>query len=166
MTKFRTKKAHAFKGAAVLIIAALIALVFTGCQQKADTKSFKVTFAEKGQGGKLTAEVDGKGRTSPIKIEKDKTVIFKAKADAGYEVGNWKIEPSKCKFETGGTPGETTAALKVTEDVTVTVTFAVLGSGRGGTLPAPTPADKTYTIDGISFTSATGKLCVVRCKQR
>lgn len=40
MTKFKTnKKALAFKGAAVLIIAALLALVFTACKQPAGAKS-------------------------------------------------------------------------------------------------------------------------------
>ena len=132
------------KGAAALIIAALIALLasamlFTGCQQKATAATFKVTFEVSGGGGKLTAKVKNKEIYSSKKVEKNETVTFYAAPDSGYEVAGWKIEPNKCKFETGGKPGNTEATLAVSEDVKVTVTFTTSSSGGGGgNTPTPT----------------------------
>ena len=58
MTKLRTnKKAHAFRGAAALITAALFtlaAMAFTACKQPAEptaTSKYKVTFSVNGGGG-------------------------------------------------------------------------------------------------------------------
>ena len=140
--KFRTHNKK--KRAAALIIAALIALLasamfFTGCQQKATAATFKVTFEVSGGGGKLTAKVKNKEIYSSKKVEKNETVTFYAAPDSGYEVAGWKIEPNKCKFETGGKPGNTEATLTVSEDVKVTVTFTTSSSGGGGgNTPTPT----------------------------
>ena len=140
--KFRTH--NKTKGAAALITAALIALLasamlFTGCQQKATAATFKVTFEVSGGGGKLTAKVKNKEIYSSKKVEKNETVTFYAAPDSGYEVAGWKIEPNKCKFETGGKPGNTEATLAVSEDVKVTVTFTTSSSGGGGgNTPTPT----------------------------
>ena len=64
-------------------------------------------------------------------------ITFTAKADAGYVVDKWTVTPSEA-LKTGGTEGSETATVKVTADTTVTVTFKT--------------EDKTYTVDGVSFT--------------
>ena len=56
MTKCRTnKKVHTFRGAAALIIAAFLTLLFTGCPNangnKPATSKYKVTFNVDGGGG-------------------------------------------------------------------------------------------------------------------
>ena len=56
MTKLRTgTKAHTFRGAAVLIIAAFLTLLFTGCPNangnKPATSKYKVPFNVDGGGG-------------------------------------------------------------------------------------------------------------------
>ena len=58
MTKLRTgKKAHTFRGAAALIIAAFLTLLFTGCPNangnKLATPKYTVTFSVDGGGGPL-----------------------------------------------------------------------------------------------------------------
>ena len=87
---------------------------------------YTLTFGVDGANGTLKATVDGETATeaSPISVEKDKTVTFTAEPDAGYEVGIWSV--SNGAFVSGGEPGDETAELKVTEDVTVTVTFIPL----------------------------------------
>ena len=56
MTKFRTgKKAYAFRGAAALITAAFLTLLFTACPNangnKPTTPKYQVTFSVNGGGG-------------------------------------------------------------------------------------------------------------------
>ena len=56
MTKLRTgKKAHTFRGAAALIIAVFLTLLFTGCPNahgnKLATPKYQVTFNVDGGGG-------------------------------------------------------------------------------------------------------------------
>ena len=56
MTKLRTdKKAHTFRGAAALITAAFLVLLFTGCPNangsKPVTPKYKITFSVDGGGG-------------------------------------------------------------------------------------------------------------------
>ncbi|WP_253727230.1 leucine-rich repeat domain-containing protein [Treponema socranskii] len=48
-------------------------------------------------------------------------LIFRAEPDAGYAVDKWTV--SSGSFLAGGTDGSTSATLKITEAVTVTVTF-------------------------------------------
>ena len=87
---------------------------------------YTLTFGVDGANGTLKATVDGETATeaSPISVEKDKTVTFTADPDPEYEVGIWSV--SNGAFVSGGEPGDKTAELKVTEDVTVTVTFIPL----------------------------------------
>ena len=82
---------------------------------------YTVTFGVDGANGTLKATVDGSEINSGNKVEKGKSVVFTAEPDAGYEVGIWSV--SNGAFVSGGEPGDETAELKVTEDVTVTVTF-------------------------------------------
>ena len=85
---------------------------------------YTVTFGVDGANGTLKATVDGSEINSGNKVEKSKSVVFTAEPDAGYEVGIWSV--SNGAFVSGGEPGDKTAELKVTEDVTVTVTFIPL----------------------------------------
>ena len=99
MTKFKTrnKKTHAFRGAAALITAAILALAFIGCKQPVGAKldesgtsthKHKVTFSVEGTpvNGTLTAKVGSAQVTSGNTVEQGKTVTFTAKANAGYRV--------------------------------------------------------------------------------
>ena len=85
---------------------------------------YTVTFGVDGANGTLKATVDGSEINSGNKVEKSKSAVFTAEPDAGYEVGIWSV--SNGAFVSGGEPGDKTAELKVTEDVTVTVTFIPL----------------------------------------
>ena len=85
---------------------------------------YTVTFGVDGANGTLKATVDGSEINSGNKVEKSKSVVFTAEPDAGYEVSIWSV--SNGAFVSGGEPGDKTAELKVTEDVTVTVTFIPL----------------------------------------
>ena len=85
---------------------------------------YTVTFGVDGANGTLKATVDGSEINSGNKVEKGKSVVFTAEPDAGYEVSIWSV--SNGAFVSGGEPGDKTAELKVTEDVTVTVTFIPL----------------------------------------
>ena len=55
------------------------------------------------------------------KVPEGTELIFRAVPDAGYAVNKWTV--SAGSFLAGGTDGSTSATLKITEDVTVTVTF-------------------------------------------
>ena len=95
MTKFRThsKKAHAFRGAAVLIIAAILAaaLLFTGCNQPSGSSSGGNTGSSSGGNSGNSGNSGGGGATPPtpptkyaITFSVDSTTpngTLKAKAD-------------------------------------------------------------------------------------
>ena len=121
MTKFKTnKKAQAFKRAAALIIAALMAaLVFTGCPQtpKPTTPKYKVTFGVEGGNGTIKAEEDGKEINTGTEVEAGKTVTFTATANSGYKFVKWQCNGT----DTGVT--STVYTHKVTQDVSITAVF-------------------------------------------
>ena len=58
---------------------------------------------------------------NPPNVPYGSEITFKAVPDAGYAVNKWTV--SAGSFLAGGTDGSTSATLKITEDVTVTVTF-------------------------------------------
>ena len=93
--------------------------------------------------GTLEANVDGKKINSGDKVEKDKTVTFTATAKSGYVVDTWTVTPSTA-LQSGGKAGNSTAAVKISADTTVNVTFKPV--------TPPASADKIYTVGGISFT--------------
>ena len=123
-------KAFAFLGAA---FALLIALLFTACPNNAGdsgsgnsgggggtpVSKYAVTFGVEGTGGTLKAKADGvtETETSPITVQKGKTVTFTATAAAGYGVKEWKVDGTV----TGNTSN--TYTHNVTEAVTVKVSF-------------------------------------------
>ena len=124
-------KAFAFLGAA---FALLIALLFTACPNNAGdsgsgnsgggggtpVSKYAVTFGVEGTGGTLKAKADGvtETDTSPITVQKGKTVTFTATAEAGYAVKEWKADGA---VVTGNTSN--TYTHNVTEAVTVKVSF-------------------------------------------
>ena len=155
MTKLRTgKKAHTLRGAAALIIAAFLTLLFTGCPNangnKPVTTKYKVTFNIDGGGGTLTAKIGETEIKSGNEVEANKTVTFTAEPSNNYEVDKWTITGGA--FETGtGTGGSTTAKVKITTTVNITVSFKLKNytvtfsvDGAGGTLKA--------TADGVAET--------------
>ncbi|WP_277056296.1 SUMF1/EgtB/PvdO family nonheme iron enzyme [Treponema socranskii] len=124
-------KAFAFLGAA---FALLIALLFTACPNNAGdsgsgnsgggggtpVSKYAVTFGVEGTGGTLKAKADGvtETETSPITVQKGKTVTFTATAEAGYAVKEWKADGA---VVTGNTSN--TYTCTVTKAVTVKVSF-------------------------------------------
>ena len=77
-------------------------------------------------------------------------LIFRAFPDAGYAVNKWTV--SAGSFLLGGTDGSTSATLKITEAVTVTVTFkqvlCKIDFGVDGTL-----GTLTAKVDGTEISS-------------
>ena len=75
----------------------------------------------------LTEPEHGSVDTVPViphghhKVPEGTELIFRAEPDAGYAVDKWTV--SAGSFLAGGTDGSTSATLKITEAVTVTVTF-------------------------------------------
>ena len=90
----------------------------------APTPKHAITFNVEGSGGTLKAKADGvaETETSPINVEKDKTVTFTATPNTDYMVDTWTVTPSAVLQE-GGTEGSTTAKVKITEATTVKVSF-------------------------------------------
>jgi len=124
-------KAFAFLGAA---FALLIALLFTACPNNAGdsgsgnsgggggtpVSKYAVTFGVEGTGGTLKAKADGvtETETSPITVQKGKTVTFTATAAAGYAVKEWKVDGAVVTDNTSNT-----YTCTVTKAVTVKVSF-------------------------------------------
>ena len=75
----------------------------------------------------LTEPEHGSVDTVPVillghhQVPEGTELIFRAEPDAGYAVDKWTV--SAGSFSAGGTDGSTSATLKITEAVTVTVTF-------------------------------------------
>jgi len=109
--------------------------------------------------GTLKAEVDGAEIASPAQVEEDKTIVFTASPHAGYMVDTWTITGGQTLA--GGVPGSSTAMVKITEPITVAVsfklrppsTYAVI-FGVEGTPPNGTISAK-YKTGGAAFTSGT-----------
>ena len=103
----------------------------------------------------LTEPEHGIVDTVPIipghhKVPDGSEITFMAVPDAGYAVNKWTI--SAGSFLLGGTDGSTRATLKITEDVTVTVTFkqvlCKIDFGVDGTL-----GTLTAKVDGTEISS-------------
>ena len=126
--------------AAILFAASVsLALLFTACSNNAGGNtgggtpaavSYRIIFSVDGGHGTLKAKAEGVAETatSPISVEKDKTVTFIAKPDAGYKVNKWTITGGT--FEAGtGTNGSLTAKVKITANTEVKVSFTELPPG-------------------------------------
>ena len=121
-------KAHAFLGAALML---LIALMFTACKQPASAEKpeppappappkHAVTFSVEGTppNGTLKAILGTSEITSGDKVEEGKWVIFTAKPDAGYRVKEWKLDGNAILGHKSNT-----YAHKVTKPAAITVSF-------------------------------------------
>ena len=108
----------------------------------------------------LTPPVHGSVDTVPVippghhKVPEGTELIFRAEPDAGYAVDKWTV--SSGSFLLGGTDGSTSATLKITEAVTVTVTFKQVQfkidfgvDGTGGTLTAKVDGSEIHSGDKV-----------------
>ena len=159
-------KAHAFLGAAFML---LIALIFTACPQRAKPKAKpeeppsgpqKVTFSVEGTpaNGELKAMAGSTPITSGKKVPYGTTVTFTATVTAAeHYADEWTIKGGS--FKTGGKDGDTTATVQITGETEVKVTFSRYKSVAFGTdgadlaeyLNTGTPA-----ADGIYYIKVTG----------
>ena len=152
----KNKKTKVFKWAAAVMLAAMM---IVGCKQaqgnssreenkKPDTpaaaEKYAVSFTEARPGGKLTAKVDGAAISSGTSVEKGKTVMFTAAADSGYVVETWTVTPPTA-LQSGGQAGSNIAAVKISADTTVNVTF------KQQMVTPPASTDETYTVGGVNF---------------
>ena len=155
MTKLRIdKKAHTFRGAAALIAAAFLTLLFTGCpgasgpnNKPAQTpKKYDITFSVPDGNGTLKAKADGVAETeqSPISVEEGKTVTFTATPNTDYKVDSWRIAGGVFEENTGADES-TTAKVKITADTTVKVSFKVISVEGGVVLTLGSKKDITVT---------------------
>ena len=108
----------------------------------------------------LTEPEHGSVDTVPVippghhKVPEGTELIFRAEPDAGYAVDKWTV--SAGSFLLGGTDGSTSATLKITEDVTVTVTFKQVQfkidfgvDGGNGTLKAEVDGSEISSGDTV-----------------
>ncbi|MFC2330180.1 MAG: hypothetical protein ACFNKL_03795, partial [Treponema sp.] len=130
-TTIFNKKAHAFFGAAALLLAAVFTI---GCKTETSSDSeaetppvqkFAVTFSVDGGNGKLKAKAEGVTETaaSPINVEKGKSVTFTATPDSGFHVKGWTLDGNAVN----GTNNSYT--LTVTKAAEVKVQFSSIIDG-------------------------------------
>ena len=159
-TTIFNKKALAFFGAAALLLAAVFTI---GCKTETSSDSeaktppvqkFAVTFSVDGGNGKLKAKAEGvtETATSPINVEKGKSVTFTATPDSGYRVKGWTLDGNPVNGTNSSYSFTVTKAaeVKVSFESNSTplpqyaVTFSV--EGGNGTLKAK--------ADGVTETEA------------
>ena len=126
----------------------------------------------------LTEPEHGSVDTVPVippghhKVPEGTELTFRAVPDTGYAVDKWTV--SSGSFSAGGTDGSTSATLKITEAVTVTVTFKQVlckidfgVDGGHGTLTAKVDGSKISTGDMVEhgktvvFTATPDSNCAV-----
>ncbi|ERJ92425.1 hypothetical protein HMPREF9193_01586, partial [Treponema lecithinolyticum ATCC 700332] len=108
----------------------------------------------------LTEPEHGSVDTVPVippghhKVPEGTELIFRAEPDAGYAVDKWTV--SSGSFLAGGTDGSVSATLKITEAVTVTVTFKQVQfkidfgvDGGHGTLKAEVDGTEIHSGDKV-----------------
>ena len=98
----------------------------------------------------VSAGSNGKVTVAPAlptdkKAPKGQELTITAAAKSGYVVDTWTVTPSSA-LQSGGKAGNSTAAVKISANTTVNVTF------KQQIVTPPASADKTYTVGGISFT--------------
>ena len=157
-TTIFNKKALAFFGAAALLLAAVFTI---GCKTETSSDSeaetppvqkFAVTFSVDGGNGKLKAKAEGvtETATSPINVEKGKSVTFTATPDSGYRVKGWTLDGNPVNGTNNSYTLAVTKAVNVkvsfenTPPTLCTVNFSV--EGGNGTLKAK--------ADGVTETEA------------
>ena len=120
--------------------------------------TYTVTFGTPAN-GTLKAEIAGTVITSGDTVEYGKTVTFTAVPAEGYKADTWTITPAAALQE-GGTPGSTTAKVKITVNTNVNVTFTSLyepvAFGVNGTDLDTYLKNAAPHIDGICYIKVTG----------
>ena len=159
-------KAHAFLGAAFML---LIALIFTACPQRAKPKAEeptpppgpqKVTFSVEGTpaNGTLKAMAGSTEITSGKRVPYGTTVTFTATVTAAeHYVDEWTIKGGS--FKAGGKDGDTTATVQITGETEVKVTFSRYKSvafGTNGADLAEYLNTSTAASDGNYYIKVTG----------
>ena len=134
-------KAPAFLGAALML---LIALLFTGCPQKAKPKH-TITFSVDGTGGTLKATAGGSAINSGNEVEEGKTVTFVATPAAGYKVKEWKLGGNAVNGTNQSYALAVTAAINVTVSFEPKKAFLTLAAGKN------TVKVKAKTADGSAI---------------
>ena len=99
----------------------------------------------------VSAGSNGKVTVAPTlptdkKVAKGQELTITATANTGYEVDTWTVTPSSA-LQSGGKAGNSTAAVKISADTTVKVTFKPVASP-----PPPAPFGKTYKVGDVAFT--------------
>ena len=144
------------------LAAAFLAVIsiFAGCNNiggggasSLPTKEYTVTVTfEKAQGTVTTAPSIPTGK----KVKENTEITFTATPKTGFMVDTWKI--SKGTFSMGGKQGNKTAKVKVTSDITITVTFKTSSApgphsgtdknpdGEDTSPKDPTPEPKKHTV--------------------
>ena len=146
-TTIFNKKALAFFGAAALLLAAVFTI---GCKTETSSDSeaetppvqkFAVTFSVDGGNGKLKAKADGvtETATSPINVEKGKSVTFTATPDSGYRVKGWTLD------------GKAVNGTNSSYSFTVTKAAEVKVSFESNSTPLPQYA-VTFSVEGANGT--------------
>lgn len=120
-------KKNVFKKCVQVIFFILLVFFFACKHDKDKTENAKernnenqqvtITFGVEGEGGKLSAQVDGIEVNSPLKIDKGKKIEFEATPDSGWKMLEWKgIE---------GASTSTKASLLATSNKDVKVKFQI-----------------------------------------
>ena len=140
-------KAPAFLGAALML---LIALLFTGCPQKAKPKH-TITFSVDGTGGTLKATAGGSAINSGNEVEEGKTVTFVATPAAGYKVKEWKLGGNAVNGTNTSYALAVTAAINVTVSFEPKKAFLTLEAGKNTVkVKAKTADGKPITVEGCT----------------
>ena len=144
-------KAHAFLGAAFVL---LIALMFTGCPQKAKPKpKHTITFSVDGTGGTLKATAGGSAINSGNEVEEGKTVTFVATPAAGYKVKEWKLGGNAVNGTNQSYALAVTAAINVTVSFEPKKALLTLEAGKNTVkVKAKTADGKPITVEGCTVT--------------
>ncbi|UTC91201.1 leucine-rich repeat domain-containing protein [Treponema denticola] len=108
----------------------------------------------------ITAPQHGRVRSMPEipsdnQVPEGSTIILTAVPDEGYAVNTWSVTPEG-DLAAGGNAGSSTATLRVSNDVTVTVTFKQVlckidfgVDGTGGTLTAKVDGTEIHSGDMV-----------------
>ncbi|MGI0529296.1 ribosomal protein L7/L12 [Treponema socranskii] len=119
--------------------------------------TYPVTFGTPAN-GTLKAELAGIAIVSGNPVEYGKIVTFTAAPEWGYKVDTWTITGGA--LQEGGTPGSTTAKVKISADINVNVTFTSLyepvAFGTNGTSLDTYLKTAAPHTDGIYYIKVTG----------
>ncbi|UTC66723.1 MULTISPECIES: IdeS/Mac family cysteine endopeptidase [unclassified Treponema] len=131
-------------------VSALISVLALGCSAPIKPEPLKVRhavqFGVEGGGGQLQAAIDGKSIASGAKAENGTTAVFTAQPREGYVVAGWNVTGGV--IVSGRNEGDLTAAVKLTSDTSVKVSFKQRpASGQ----PPVSSGQGTVPVSNITF---------------